>query len=105
MNTYEILHSPFDVKTHKENFIDYLEVVILEDGTIEYAVPSHTAKLEGLIGETDEEPWLDYFEWLTYKSGAIAVWNDFYHGRANDAQLASLEMLKREGLYKGNVVE
>lgn len=98
---YEILHSPFDIETHKANFVNYLEVVILSDGTIEYAVPSHAAKLESLIGETDEEPWLDYFEWLTYKSGAIAVWNNFYHGGANDAQRATLEMLAREGLYTG----
>ena len=35
----------FDYKTHKENFFYYLEVVILEDGKIVYAVPSHQEKL------------------------------------------------------------
>lgn len=40
-----ILNSPFDVKKHKEVFIDYLEVVIFPDGKIEYAVPSHSEKI------------------------------------------------------------
>ena len=38
------VHSPFDIKKHKETYINYLEVLILEDGTIEYAVPSHRGK-------------------------------------------------------------
>ena len=38
------LYCPFDIEKHKKTFINYLEVVILEDGTIEYAVPSHQEK-------------------------------------------------------------
>ena len=45
----EILHSPFDMKTHKENFINYLEVIILENGTIEYAIPSHIKNLKKFV--------------------------------------------------------
>lgn len=37
----KVLHSPFDIETHKKTFIDYLEVVITSDGVIHYAIPSH----------------------------------------------------------------
>lgn len=43
--TYEeelkVLHSDFDIETHKKTFINYLEVVITYDGKVHYAVPSH----------------------------------------------------------------
>lgn len=42
---FNVLHSKFDFDTHNSTFINYCEVVILEDGTIEYAVPSHEQKL------------------------------------------------------------
>ena len=29
----------FDYETHRKNFINYLEVIINKDGTVEYAVP------------------------------------------------------------------
>lgn len=41
----EVLHSPFDIETHKQTFVSYLEVVISPEGTVEYAVPSHSDKL------------------------------------------------------------
>ena len=115
MNQYEVLHRPFNIDTHKETFVNYLEVVILSDGTVEYAVPSHQKKLEKLVlkqtGETDEELsdripesalW-DYMEWLQEQCGAIAVWNGFYKGTPNQAQLDTLHELKDAGLYVGEV--
>ena len=45
MTEQQILHSPFNIETHKKTFINYLEVVILENGIIEYAIPSHQEKL------------------------------------------------------------
>ena len=45
MTQEEVLHSAFDIETHKKTFVNYLEVVITPDGTIEYAVPSHQEKL------------------------------------------------------------
>lgn len=45
MTQQEILQAPFDIETHKKTFIDYLEVIIRPDGTVEYAVPSHMYKL------------------------------------------------------------
>lgn len=40
-----VLHSEFDINSHKKTFIDYLKVVIDEFGNVMYAVPSHTEKL------------------------------------------------------------
>lgn len=120
-----ILHSPFDMKTHKDNFINYLEVVILEDGTIEYAVPSHYKKLEKICCKklglkydelyNESQGLLDHYEsiyrsyinywndWLLGISGAIMVWNDRYVGIANEKQLQRLKELKDYGLYFGEM--
>lgn len=35
------LHCDFDILKHKEAYTNYLEVIILPTGRIEYAVPSH----------------------------------------------------------------
>ncbi|GAB6761703.1 hypothetical protein [Bacillus cereus] len=40
----ETLRGPFDIETHKKCFVDYLEVVIDEEGTVMYATPSHQEK-------------------------------------------------------------
>lgn len=34
------IYCAFDLEKHKQTYVQYLEVVILEDGTVEYAVPS-----------------------------------------------------------------
>lgn len=39
------LHSTFDIEKHKQTFIDYFEVILTIDGTVQYAVPSHQEKL------------------------------------------------------------
>lgn len=41
MTQDEVLHSPFNIETHKKTFVNYLEVVITSDGVIHYAIPSH----------------------------------------------------------------
>lgn len=115
MNTYQALHSPFDVGTHKANFVNYLEVVILPDGTVEYAVPSHQMKLERILADKlrmsvedasslcPYDMAFDYLGWLIRQTGCLSVWIDFCMGRPNEAQLETLKMLRREGLYKGEV--
>lgn len=42
------IYCAFDLEKHKQTYVQYLEVVILEDGTVEYAVPSHQEKLIAL---------------------------------------------------------
>ena len=111
----EILHSDFDIETHKRTFINYLEVVIDKDGTIMYATPSHQQKMIEIYKNqedlTEDEVWDripkndDVIEWLNDKTGVIAVWNDFYYpnGKANAAQLNQLQILKDNDLYNGEV--
>ena len=107
-----VLHSPFDIATHKKTFINYLEVVILKDGTVEYSVPSHQDKLISLCAdnlhctydeviEIGRKHLSDWMEWLLETSGAVAVWDGGFQGHPNASQRATLHNLKIEGLYKG----
>ena len=110
----QVLHSKFDIEIHKRTFIDYLEVIILENGTIEYAIPSHQEKLiqiicdkenksrEEVINDSSDHVF-DFSEWLCKTSGCISVWNDFYHGSPNKIQLEVLYKLKDAKLYKGEL--
>lgn len=82
------LDKPFDIDKHAQKFIDYLEVIIRRDGTVEYAVPSHQEKLKAICIEATSreefeerlkypEAWADYLKWLCNYSGCISVWNTF----------------------------
>lgn len=114
-NEQEVLKSKFDINIHKETFINYLEVVILEDGTIEYAVPSHQLKVINIITQSRNithqqvsdlcppEFYFDYNTWLCSEAKAIMVWNDFYVGEPNDVQIQTLLKLMQAGLYNGKV--
>lgn len=112
------LHSEFDIEKHKQRYVDYLEVLILEDGKVVYAVPSHQMKAEDLccqkLGITrqqlsdmcPEEYYFDYMTWLLDICGAVSVWNDFYKtGKQglNFKQRVRLQQLKLNGLYYGGI--
>lgn len=112
----KVLHSKFDIETHKNTFIDYLEVCIDADGSVHYAVPSHSEWMIKYISARDNtsdddvrngngiyhEAFLsDPFYYLTTISGCIAVWNNCYAGKPNVAQIQTLIELRRAGLYKG----
>lgn len=114
------VYSPFDIKKHKETFINYLEVLILEDGTIEYAVPSHQEKALEIackkLNKTKKEIedmcpreyYCDYLTWLLGITGSISVWgtSDEYfivYKTINKKQIATLKKLKKHGLYKGDI--
>lgn len=115
MDNYEILHSNFNIMTHKSNFTNYLEVVILENGTVKYAVPSHQEKViniclnklnidrKTLEDMCPQEYHGNYMYWLCLTSKTICVWNDCYIGKLNDKQRGTLFLLKRSGLYKGKI--
>ena len=111
------VYSEFDLQKHKRTYINYLEVLILEDGTVKYAVPSHQGLAENLCMEklniTRQELYCmtlnhlcDYMEWLLTQTNTIAVWNEGcitgYNG-ANSKQIATLKRLKMNGLYKGAI--
>lgn len=115
MYNNDILYQPFDIEVHKENFINKLEIVILEDGSAVYAVPSHQEKRIALACEkalvTREvlcdmcpiEYYASFDIWLSQIAHAIPVWTTFYRGNPNEKQLATLQRLKEEALYNGNL--
>ena len=102
------VHSDFSVEKHKETFINYLEVIIDENGKVMYAVPSHQEKLITLacdkLGVTREElndmcPREYIFAFME-----CAVWNNFFIGdNLNKRQIDSLRILKEEKLYSGTI--
>jgi len=110
MNDLEILRGKFDVQTHADNFISYLEVIVRCDGTIEYAVPSHQQKLEAIAreiyGNEKFEQMLqtpesyDYLQWLCNITQCVSVWDNFCVKPLsyNKEQRASLKLLN-ESVY------
>lgn len=112
------IYCDFDIEKHKQTYIDYLEVLILENGKIVYAIPSHQAKAEELCCEKlgisrqellamcPREYWCDYLTWLLTICGAVSVWNTLYatgKNGLNAKQRAVLRRLKLNGLYRGKV--
>lgn len=115
MYSKDILKEPFNIEVHKKVFINYLEIIVLEDGTIIYATPSHQEKLiqlgcealgvnrEELMDLCPPEYYFDFMTWLCRTSNSVAVWNKFTVGKINDKQREALTMLKNEGLYMGEI--
>lgn len=106
----EVLHSPFDIATHKSTFINYLELIIRPDGTPEYATPSHMMKLAEIYGKSMDDIYEEYYQaqlgqdgidYLCAKTGCIAVWNNRVQGIPNEAQSTALRQLQEAGLYNG----
>ena len=112
-----ILHSPFDIQTHKKHFINYLEVIIRADGTVEYAVPSHQEKLieiamnqygyksrDEFIEFARKQGLIDFSQWLCDITGCVSVWNawSIYPRVVTKEQKDTLNKLKEEELYCGN---
>ena len=109
------VYSKFDIDKHAATFINYLEVVIDENGEIHYAVPSHQIFMENVlkrkIGNADfeklimddKEAWTDYLNWLCKQTKCVPVWNEFYYGNPNDKQLQKLQQLKEKKLYQGDI--
>ncbi|MDA1675337.1 hypothetical protein [Bacillus cereus group sp. TH152-1LC] len=115
MNQQQILHSPFNLEIHKKEFIDYLEVIIDENGTIMYAVPSHQEKLisiacdklkitrDELIKRCPVEYYFDVMTWLCQVSDCVALWTSRMEGKANKKQEETIEKLIEEDLYIGRI--
>ena len=112
------IYSEFDAEKHKKKYVNYLEVLILEDGKVVYAVPSHQEKAiaiacerhgisrEKLIASCPAELYFDYMTWLLEMANAVAVWNFGVEApRVNRMQVGTLRRLKMAGLYKGQIPE
>lgn len=110
------IYSEFDLEQHKEKYVNYLEVLIEEDGHIVYAVPSHQEKAvelacrkfgvsrRELLNMCPKEYYFDFMTWLLMQSGAVAVWNDFCSApSATKKQVAAIRRLKMAGVYRGAV--
>ena len=107
------IYCAFDLEKHKQTYVQYLEVVILEDGTVEYAVPSHQEKLIALACQKKgvsrqelndlcpREYYYDFLTWLCMQANAVAVWNnDCCYGLSiNRKQIGTLRKLKMAGVY------
>ena len=101
------INEPFDFKKHKDNFINYLEVIITPDGEIKYAVPDHRTALINYcnLDEKDKSITREIFllDSLIERSKCICVYTYEYRGKANDKQINVLSHLKDCGLYKGDL--
>lgn len=116
----KVLHSPFDIETHKQTFVSYLEVVISPEGIVEYAVPSHTDKLIEILAKQkgienfDEAKryvfntamnngYCSSIDFLTGVTGYISVWFKGYIAEdpPTKAQLNKLKELFDNGIYVG----
>ena len=116
----KVLHSPFDIETHKKTFINYLEIIIDKNGICHYAIPSHNGILEQLVCKKHnikynlwdfgikagnlcpKEKYSDYYNWLCEETGCIMVWGlptSRVIGNPNEKQLVMLDILRKEGLY------
>lgn len=108
------VYSKFDLEQHKKTFVNYLEVIILKDGTIEYAVPSHQEYLiklacqqkeidrEELYRQCPPEYYGDFTKWLCMQTGAVSVWDRFIiYDKFTMAQVHVLDALAIAGVYKG----
>lgn len=110
------VYSDFNLELHKKTFINYLEVIIDENGTIMYAFPSHQQKLIALacsklnvtLNELQNmcprEYYGDYMFWLCKITNAVSVWEHTYiANKLNKNHLAALRKLKMGGVYKGPI--
>lgn len=106
----------FDLDKHKQKYVNYLEVMIEEDGTVHYAVPSHQewaiyaacrklgVSREELCDMTPADFYFDWLTWLLMQSGSMAVWNNHYEcQRPTRAQYNTLRRLKLGGVYHGDL--
>lgn len=110
------LYSAFDIEKHKQTYVNYLEVLIDEDGTIMYAVPSHQLKAVDLIctrmGLTRQEVdrmcppeyFGDYMTWLCMVAKVVFVWNEWCVAvNPTVKQIGALRRLKMAGVYHGGI--
>ena len=110
------VYSKFDLEAHKACYINYLEVVVLPDGSVEYAVPSHQEKMielacrklmisrRELTDMCPKEYYFDFLAWLSMISGAMVVWtNHCFCAEPTRAQMAAIRRMKIAGVYKGTI--
>lgn len=107
------VYSPFDMDQHRKTFVHYLEVIVLPDGTIKYAIPSHQMSVELHLAEAEhisiqelrarcpKSMYGDYSQWLCEQSGCIMLWEYFCIGpnQWTAQQVEAVNKLIKAGLY------
>ena len=114
MSSEYSIYSPFDPDKHKDTYKNYLEVLLLEDGSVVYAIPSHQEKAMALacerLGVTRElicdmcpiQYYADFLNRLLSLTNSVSVWNNMIScWSIYKKQVATLRMLKSKALYKG----
>ncbi len=102
----------FDVELHKKYFPDSLSILILSDGSVEYAYPSATAKLIQIDGHSEKQirkecpreykRSIDLY--LCYKLNCIYVNREHITPiQLTKDQLSTLRQLRSEGIFVGKV--
>lgn len=111
------IYCKFDINKHRKVYSNYLEVIVLADGSVKYAVPSHQEALIAIgmkqhkvsrdqyINMCPKEYYADYVTWLLNDTNTVAVWSDGYIGCTNisKAQKETLNKFKRYGLMKNRL--
>lgn len=112
--TYDV-YQQFNIDKHAATYVNYLEVIVRQDGKVEYAVPSHQEKLIAIAMEKfnktrdeisamcPEDKYFDFMSWLCDITGCISVWNMAFEGKPNAIQTTVLGIFKERGLYTGSV--
>ena len=106
-----------DIDKYKKENINYFEVIIMPDGKIYKAIPSHSGFLEYLFAKSKGMNIIEMQEWaretlprnilfawmdyLTEQTGCIAVWIDRIWGKPNSKQLEVLKECQRKEVYQG----
>lgn len=110
-----VLHEPFSINRHKHTFIDYFEIIILPDGTVEYAIPSHITYIENYIAqmynssvEQLHDMRNDIYNNMIENCGLISCWSHqykIYTHTPTDEQIKTLQVLISEGLTSNHLIE
>lgn len=106
----------FEIDRHMKDFPKHCtELIIHESGEVEYAIPSHTKKLEEIaMKELNLHRYEDlvklyidddnYMDWLLDITKCVSVWYLFCKYKSiNRKQISILRSFKLKGIYKGKL--
>lgn len=117
MSTEYSIYSAFDIEMHKQTYVDYFEAVLMPDGTVRYAVPSHQEMLlkigveqykktrEDFIAMCPPALYCDYMKWLCDVTGCVAMWSKFVVGTPNEFQMSKIHELIDAGIVSSSVLD
>jgi hypothetical protein len=78
----ETFKLPFSIERHMHTFIQYTEVVILPDGHVEYACPSHERKLIEIIRRDNPDMTMESFMKEAEEHGDVWDWSNYLMRRS-----------------------